>query len=193
MPDDVWDEYPRLCGTFKERIDFPCQMPESLLARIIRVSSNKGEWVLDPFCGSATTATVAAKLGRIYTSMDISEEYVLSGRQRIKESVGLAIEGESKHKWNEHLEAELKWLYHENKVPTEQFLDEPMLLALFTEKFNYRVGAFKNPFSSLEIKKHLIQMRKSAKLGPLRGQHVSRRTRKSKSESELWEIGTPTK
>jgi len=31
MPDDVWDEYPRICGTFDERTGFPCQMPESLL------------------------------------------------------------------------------------------------------------------------------------------------------------------
>ena len=32
MPDDVWDGYPRVCGTFKERAGWhPCQMPENLL------------------------------------------------------------------------------------------------------------------------------------------------------------------
>ncbi len=82
MPDDVWDEYPRVCGTFKERIDFPCQMPESLLARIIRVSSQKGAWILDPFMGSGTTAVVAGKLGRNFTGIDISEEYVQKSRER---------------------------------------------------------------------------------------------------------------
>ena len=64
MPDDVWNEYPRICGTFAERTGFPCQMPESLLARIVRVSSNEGDWVLDPFCGSGTIPIEAACIGR---------------------------------------------------------------------------------------------------------------------------------
>ena len=94
MPDDVWNEYPRVCGTFTERTGFPCQMPESLLARIIRVSSNEGDWVLDPFCGSGTTATVAHKLNRMYTSIDISETYV-AGREESESRIprALPVEG----------------------------------------------------------------------------------------------------
>ncbi len=189
MPDDVWDEYPRVCGTFKERIDFPCQMPESLLARIIRVSSDEGQWILDPFIGSGTTAVVAAKLGRNFTGIDISVEYVSKSEERIESSRNLAIEGEGKQKWNEQLEAELKWLYHENKVPTEQLEDEPMLLTLFSEKFNKRVGATKNPFQPKQIIKHLIQMRKSAKLGPLRGHPIQKKSKKSNSGKTLWQVG----
>ena len=35
MPDDVWNTYPRVCGTFKERAGWhPCQMPESLLKSV---------------------------------------------------------------------------------------------------------------------------------------------------------------
>ena len=93
MPDDVWDEYPRVCGTFIERTGFPCQMPESLLARIIRVSSNEGDWVLDPFCGSGTTAAVAHKLGRVYTTIDLSEQYVEAAKTRIAASEGLSSTG----------------------------------------------------------------------------------------------------
>ena len=60
MPDDVWDEYPRVCGTFKERTGWhPCQMPENLLKRIIAVSSKRRDGVLDPFSGSGTTAAAA--------------------------------------------------------------------------------------------------------------------------------------
>ncbi len=39
MSDDLWNEHPRIRGTFAERTGFSCQMPESLLARIIRVNS----------------------------------------------------------------------------------------------------------------------------------------------------------
>ena len=186
MPDDVWDEYPRVCGTFRERIDFPCQMPESLLARIIRVSSNEEDWVLDPFSGSGTTAVVAAKLGRNFTGIDISEEYVRKSKERVQSCRNLAIEGEAKPKWNEQLEAELKWLYHENKVPTEQLENDHVLLTLFTEKFNKRLGTVQNPFQPKQIIKHLIQMRKSAKLGPLRGHPIPRNSKKSNAEITLW-------
>jgi site-specific DNA-methyltransferase (adenine-specific) len=53
--DDTW-YFARVAGTFKERQGFHgCQMPEQLLGRIIRVSSNPGDIVLDPFAGSGTT------------------------------------------------------------------------------------------------------------------------------------------
>ena len=74
--EDTW-YFPRVAGTFKERAGFHgCQMPEQLLARIIRLCSNPGELVLDPFSGSATTLTVAKKLGRRYLGFDLSDDYV---------------------------------------------------------------------------------------------------------------------
>jgi site-specific DNA-methyltransferase (adenine-specific) len=75
VPDDVW-EFSRVCGTFKERLgNHPCQMPESLLERIIKTSSNENNLVFDPFGGTGTTAYVAKKLKRNYITMDISEKY----------------------------------------------------------------------------------------------------------------------
>jgi site-specific DNA-methyltransferase (adenine-specific) len=168
MPDDVWDEYPRLCGTFVERINFPCQMPESLLARIIRASSNEGDWVLDPFSGSGTTAVVAHKLKRKYTGIEISRKYVKESVDRIQQSEGLPVEGEGKREWNDHLDSELKWLYHENKIPSERLIEDPYLLSLFTDKFNKRIGETRNPFQPQEVMKHLVALRDSTKLGPLR-------------------------
>ena len=168
MPDDVWDEYPRLCGTFDERINFPCQMPESLLGRIIRASSNKGDWVLDPFCGSGTTMAVAQKLKRKYTGIEISKKYVKEAIERLKNSEGAPIEGEEKRKWNGHLDAELKWLYHENKVPAQRLSSEPFLLGLFTEKFNKRIGENVNPFQPQDVEKRLNELDSGAKLGPLK-------------------------
>ena len=168
MPDDVWDEYPRLCGTFDERTDFPCQMPESLLARIIRASSNIGDWVLDPFSGSGTTVAVARKLKRKYTGIEISGKYVRGTIARIKQSEGYPVEGEGKREWSEHLDAELKWLYHENKIPSERLIEDPYLLSLFSDKFNKRIGEAQNPLQAEEVGKQLLNLQKGAKLGPLR-------------------------
>ena len=87
LPDDVWS-FSRLCGTFKERVGWhPCQMPEKLLERIVLACSNPGQLVLDPFSGSGTTCVVAARLGRKYLGIDISEQYVRRSRQRIAETL----------------------------------------------------------------------------------------------------------
>ncbi|HIQ20246.1 MAG TPA: site-specific DNA-methyltransferase [Planctomycetes bacterium] len=73
---DTW-YFPRVAGTFKEREGFHgCQMPEQLLGRIIRISSNPGELVLDPFAGSGTTLAVAKKLGRQWIGIELSKDYV---------------------------------------------------------------------------------------------------------------------
>ena len=165
MPDDVWNEYPRICGTFAERTGHPCQMPESLLARIIRASSNQGDWVLDPFCGSGTTATVAYKLGRQYTTIDLSETYVQATRERIAESTGLPIEGEGMPDWPEHADAELRWLYGENKIPRRQLCESQFLLALFTKKLNQRLQK-KRHYKPEEVTERLILLERSAKLSP---------------------------
>lgn len=172
MPDDVWDVYPRLCGTFDERTDFPCQMPESLLARIIRVSSKEDGWVLDPFSGSGTTAIVSAKLGRHYTGIELSPKYAEESRNRIKKFGKSTVEGEGPRRWTEHMDMELKWLYHENKVPTEQLRDDDYLLDLFTEKFNNRIENKSNRLDQKEIIRRLIQLRKRGKLGSLRGEKI---------------------
>ncbi len=164
MPDDVWNEYPRVCGTFTERTGFPCQMPESLLARIIRVSSNEGDWVLDPFCGSGTTATVAHKLNRIYTSIDISETYVQAAKERIADSEGLPVEGNGSAAWPEHADAELKWLYSENKIPVRHLCANRPLLSLFTKKLNGRLQK-KQPYTIKEVEDRLSAL--ESRLSPL--------------------------
>jgi site-specific DNA-methyltransferase (adenine-specific) len=96
MPDDVWNEFSRVCGTFKERKRWhPCQMPEKLLTRIILAGSNEGDWVLDPFSGSGTTAVVAYRLGRRYTGIEISQKYVKESQKRLKDTKVLSLENSS--------------------------------------------------------------------------------------------------
>ncbi len=87
VPDDVWS-YSRVCGTFNERVQWhPCQMPEKVLERIVEASSSADDLVLDPFSGSGTTSVVAARLGRKYLGLDISETYVAESTKRIAETL----------------------------------------------------------------------------------------------------------
>ena len=87
LPDDVWS-FSRVCGTFNERVQWhPCQMPERLLQRIVKVSSDEGDLVLDPFSGSGTTCIVAAGLGRRYCGIDISPKYVKHSIERMHETL----------------------------------------------------------------------------------------------------------
>jgi site-specific DNA-methyltransferase (adenine-specific) len=92
--EDVW-YFPRVAGTFKERAGFHgCQMPEQLLGRIIKVSSNAGEVVLDPFAGSGTSLVVAKKLGRRWLGWDLSPNYIEQVRARLKATcAGQPLEG----------------------------------------------------------------------------------------------------
>jgi site-specific DNA-methyltransferase (adenine-specific) len=84
-PDQATWYFPRVAGTFKERMGFHgCQMPEQLLGRIIRTSSNPGEVVLDPFAGSGTTLAVAKKLARKWIGFELSKEYTDRATARIK-------------------------------------------------------------------------------------------------------------
>jgi modification methylase len=59
------------------------QKPEALLFRIIAACSNPGDLVLDPFCGSGTTAAVAKALGRDFITIDKEADYVDVARKRV--------------------------------------------------------------------------------------------------------------
>ena len=81
--EDTW-HFPRVNGTFKEREGWHgCQMPEQLLARIVRACSREGETVFDPFAGSGTTLAVAKKLGREASGCELSDEYAARVESRL--------------------------------------------------------------------------------------------------------------
>jgi len=71
-----------------ERLGYPTQKPEALLERVIRASSNEGDLVLDPFCGSGTTLAVAHRLGRRWIGIDVSPLAVQLARRRLGDSAG---------------------------------------------------------------------------------------------------------
>ncbi|MEM9523450.1 MAG: DNA methyltransferase, partial [Pseudomonadota bacterium] len=70
---DVW-EIPFLNPKAKERVGYPTQKPVLLLQRIIELTTEPGDVVLDPFCGSGTTLVAAQTLQRNAIGIDISED-----------------------------------------------------------------------------------------------------------------------
>lgn len=79
VPDDVW-EFSRVCGTFKERRSWAQnQHPEALLERIVKLSCQSGDLVIDAFGHSFTTARVCRRLNIDCVSVEISPNYCLHG------------------------------------------------------------------------------------------------------------------
>lgn len=57
--------------------------PMSLMERLVRIYTNEGETVLDPFCGSGTTLEAAARRGRLGIGVDIDEKWVREAKERL--------------------------------------------------------------------------------------------------------------
>jgi DNA modification methylase len=79
---DVW-ELQHINASAGERLSYPTQKPEALLARIITASSNEGDLVLDCFAGSGTTTAVAEKLGRRWITCDLGRFAIHTTRKRL--------------------------------------------------------------------------------------------------------------
>jgi DNA modification methylase len=92
LPADVWD-IPTINAMAKERIGYPTQKPEELLARIIKASCNEGDVVADFFCGGGTTPAVAQRLKRNWIACDQSRVAVALTADRISKLVETEIGG----------------------------------------------------------------------------------------------------
>lgn len=83
---DVW-AIPYLNPKAKERTGYPTQKPILLLERIIKIASNEGDLVLDPFCGSGTTLVAANLLNRRAIGIDVSENAITIAQQRLENPI----------------------------------------------------------------------------------------------------------
>lgn len=97
-PTDVWLDISHIQQKDPQRWGYPTQKPEALLERIIKSSSNKGELVLDAFCGCGTAMAVAQKLNRRWIGMDISPSAIALVKNRlaklgVSEGVNMTIIG----------------------------------------------------------------------------------------------------
>lgn len=69
---NLWDDISYITRSQKDPRMYPTQKPLKLLERIVLMSSNEGDWVLDPVAGSGTTGVACTLLKRNFTMVDIN-------------------------------------------------------------------------------------------------------------------------
>ncbi|THD31120.1 MAG: site-specific DNA-methyltransferase [Flavobacterium johnsoniae] len=83
---DTW-EIPYLNPKAKERVGYPTQKPVLLLKEIIKIVTDEGDLVVDPFCGSGTTCVAAKDMNRNFIGIDISIDAVELANKRLEEMI----------------------------------------------------------------------------------------------------------
>lgn len=86
-----WWEISVINPAAKERLGYPTQKPEALLERIIKVSSNEGDVVLDAYCGCGTTVAVSQRLKRQWIGIDITYQSISLILKRLEDSFGKGV------------------------------------------------------------------------------------------------------
>ena len=87
--DTVWADIPPINSQARERLGYPTQKPLALLDRIIQVSSNPHDIVLDAFCGCGTALVAAQKLTRQWIGIDVSPTACRVMAKRLRDVCGL--------------------------------------------------------------------------------------------------------
>jgi adenine-specific DNA-methyltransferase len=82
-PSDVW-EIPNVKANHVEKTEHPCQFPVELIERLVLALTDPGDWVLDPFLGTGTTAVAALMHQRRAVGAEIVSRYVEVARERIR-------------------------------------------------------------------------------------------------------------
>jgi site-specific DNA-methyltransferase (adenine-specific) len=83
---DTW-EIPYLNPKAKERVGYPTQKPVLLLKEIIKIVTDEGDLVVDPFCGSGTTCVAAKSMNRNFIGIDASTDAVELAHKRLEEMI----------------------------------------------------------------------------------------------------------
>jgi len=89
---DVWTDIHRIRHDVR-RDEHPCQLPIHLLERVILMSTDEGDVVLDPFLGTGTTAIAAKTLGRHYIGIELDELYVKIAQHKLERVTESKLEG----------------------------------------------------------------------------------------------------
>ncbi|HRJ40643.1 MAG TPA: DNA methyltransferase [Caldilineaceae bacterium] len=140
---DIWWDAHRIKHR-RDRDIHPCQLPNSLMERIIRLSTNPGDVVLDAFGGAGTTPITALQLERRYVAMDLDPNYVEIMRKKVAqvhekgEVRRQSIRQETRVVSKKALQLELRQLSVElGRLPTQEDVrrQSQYELAVFLETF----------------------------------------------------------
>ncbi|QLJ52827.1 MAG: Type III restriction-modification system methylation subunit [Candidatus Fermentimicrarchaeum limneticum] len=88
---NLWDDIQPISSQSNERLGYPTQKPVALLERMIVTSSDKGDLVLDPFCGCGTTIVAAQKLGRKWIGIDVSPTACKLMQKRLRKEFSVSV------------------------------------------------------------------------------------------------------
>jgi site-specific DNA-methyltransferase (adenine-specific) len=118
---DVW-EIPYLNPKAKERTGYPTQKPVLLLNQILKIVTDEGDLVVDPFCGSGTTCVSAKSLKRQFIGIDISQDAVELACSRLEEMVisQSNLLNKGTNEYQEKTEKELAILQNINAFPVQR-------------------------------------------------------------------------
>ncbi len=83
-PSNFWDDISIPYWSMPENTAHSTQKPEKLIAKLILASSNKNDFIFDPFLGSGTTSVAAKKLGRNYLGIEQNKIYCAWAEKRIE-------------------------------------------------------------------------------------------------------------
>jgi len=100
-PTNIWNIPMRPRGTWRKPsgLDHYCSFPTALVARIIELTTDPDDLVMDPFAGSGVVLAQAAAMGRHYVGFEINEEYVRMFEETVKSEV--AAEWREMKAWRE--------------------------------------------------------------------------------------------
>ncbi len=154
---DIWSDIHRIKHK-RDRDAHPCQLPEKLMERIIKLSTRPGDVVFDPFGGAGTTAIAALRLQRKFVVTELDQNYVRITNEKLaamREHADMfgefvvprtATKRERSEITKRDIESYLQQLAHTlNRLPTEQdvLADRPGLLPEIDRIYPNRGAAFK--------------------------------------------------
>jgi len=161
---DVW-EIPFLNPKAKERTGYPTQKPLILLEKIIKLTTNEGDFVLDPFCGSGTTLVAAKLLGRKYLGIDISEDAIELAKARldqpIKTESHLLKKGVAAYKNEDPWITEHLTSFNYSRIPRNKGLD-----AILKDEIDKRTVFLRVQHKHESLDEALLLLKKSLKSKP---------------------------
>ena len=83
---DWWDDITPINNVSRERTEHPCQLPVALCTRLLSILTDEGMTVLDPYCGAGSMAVACKNMGRHFTGVEISNNYIDLAKKRLRKT-----------------------------------------------------------------------------------------------------------